>query len=381
MDFRSCPKDKRGFDEACVIVDRLTKRVISILCHKNVSAVDMAQLFLEYIYRWVGLPESILSDRGGQFVSSFWEELCLRLKIKRKLTSGQKPSTNGHTEIVNQYLAQKLRPFVNYYQDNWSELLPVIDFAYAVLEYESTGLSPFQVKRGYEPRVSFDWISPSKPRDKPQDQAEARRIARNLEQIWDYARGQTKLAQVKIKRQADKHRRPVDFKTEDWVYVTTKDWELDRPNRKFGDQWASPYEIIEQIGYAFKLRLPPTLRVHPVFAPEKLRKVTDLTPMPGQIRDPEPPMEVQGEPEWLVDKILSSCMYNKKLRYRVQWEGHPPDPAWYPVSNFRNAPVKLQEFHDQYPEKPGPPRRLANWLAAAANDEFLDEHNDDDLPV
>ncbi|KAI9034717.1 integrase catalytic domain-containing protein, partial [Aspergillus affinis] len=191
MDFRSCPKDKRGFDEACVIVDRLTKRVISIPCHKNVSAVDMAQLFLEYIYRWVGLPESILSDRGGQFVSSFWEELCLRLRIKRKLTSGQKPSTNGHTEIVNQYLAQKLRPFVNYYQDNWSELLPAMDFAYAVLEHESTRLSPFQVERGYEPRVSFDWASPSKPRDKPQDQAEARRIARNLEQIWDYARGQT----------------------------------------------------------------------------------------------------------------------------------------------------------------------------------------------
>ncbi|KAI9039180.1 Retrovirus polyprotein [Aspergillus affinis] len=235
----------------------------------------------------------------------------------------QKPSTNGYTEIVNQYLAQKLRPFVNYYQDNWSELLPAMDFAYAVLEHESTGLSPFQVERDYEPRVSFDWVSPSKPRDRPQDQAEARQTARNLEQIWDYAKG--------------------------------------RPSRKFDNQWAGPYEIIEQIGHAFKLRLPPTLQVHPVFAPEKLRKVTDLAPMPGQIRDPEPPIEIQGESEWL--------------------EGYPPDPAWYPASNFRNAPLKLQEFHDQYPEKPGSPRRLANWLAAAANDEFLDEHDDNDLPV
>ncbi|KAI9036655.1 integrase [Aspergillus affinis] len=254
MDFRSCPKDKHGFDKACVIVDRLTKRVISIPCHKNVSVMDMTQLFLKHIYRWVGLPESILSDRGGQFISAFWEELCLRLRIKRKLTSGQKPSTNGHTEIVNQYLAQKLRPFT----------------------------------------------------------------ARNLEQIWDYAKGQIELAQVKMKRQADKHRRPVDFKAENLVYVTIKDWELGRPSRKFGDQWAGPYEIIEQIGYAFKLRLPPTLQVYPVFVPEKLRKVTDLAPMPGQIRDPEPPIEIQGESEWLVDKILASRMYNKELRYRVQ---------------------------------------------------------------
>ncbi|KAI9041138.1 chromo domain-containing protein [Aspergillus affinis] len=259
-----------------------------------------------------------------------------------------------------------LSSFSNIYIDRWdcqSQSFRTVEtnFAYAVLEYESTGLSPFQVERGYEPRVSFDWVSPSKPRDRPHDQAEARQTARNLEQIWDYAKGQIELAQVKMKRQADKHRRPVDFKAEDLVYVTTKDWELGRPSRKFGDQWAGPYEIIEQIGHAFKLRLSPTLQVHPVFAPEKLRKVTDLAPMP--------------------DKIFASRMYNKELRYRVQWEGYPPDPAWYPASNFRNAPLKLQEFHDQYPEKPGPPRRLANWLAAAANDEFLDEHDDDDLPV
>ncbi|KAI9035398.1 uncharacterized protein KD926_003673 [Aspergillus affinis] len=80
-----------------------------------------------------------------------------------------------------------------------------------------------------------------------QDQAEARQTARNLEQIWDYAKGQIELAQVKIKRQADKYRRPVDFKAEDLVYVTTKDWKLGRLSRKFGDQWAGPYEIIEQI--------------------------------------------------------------------------------------------------------------------------------------
>ncbi|KAI9035909.1 integrase catalytic domain-containing protein [Aspergillus affinis] len=217
MDFRSCPKDKHGFDETCVIVDRLTKRVISIPCHKNVSAVDMAQLFLEYTYRWVGLPESILSDRGGQFVSAFWEELCLRPRIKRRLTSGQKPSTNGHTEIVNHCCRI------------WTSPTPSSNTS-------QPGFPLFQVERGYEPRVSFDWASLSQPRDRPQDQAGACRTACRLEQIWDYARGQIELAQVKMKQQTNKHRRLMDFKAEGWVYVTTKDWELGRPSRKFGDQ-------------------------------------------------------------------------------------------------------------------------------------------------
>jgi hypothetical protein len=58
---------------------------------------------------------------------------------------------------VNQYIAQRLRPFVSYYQDDWSEYLAIVDFAFAALPQETTGLSPFFVERGYEPRVSFDW--------------------------------------------------------------------------------------------------------------------------------------------------------------------------------------------------------------------------------
>jgi hypothetical protein len=58
---------------------------------------------------------------------------------------------------MNQYMAQRLRPFVSYYQGDWSERLPMIDFAQAVLPHESTGLAPAYVDSGYVPRTSFDW--------------------------------------------------------------------------------------------------------------------------------------------------------------------------------------------------------------------------------
>ena len=47
---------------------------------------------------------------------------------------------------MNQYIAQRLRPFVNHYQDNWSDLLPMVDFAQGVLEQSSIGLTPFEVE-------------------------------------------------------------------------------------------------------------------------------------------------------------------------------------------------------------------------------------------
>ena len=160
MDFRSFPKDRRGFDIVCVFVDRLTKRPISILCQKEIDAKGTARLFVDHVYRWVGLPESIVSDRGPQFVSGFWKEFCRILGIERKLSTAYHPQTDGQSEITNQYMAQRLRPFVNYHQDDWSDYLAMVDFAFAALPQETTGASPFFVERGYKPRVSFDWKPP-----------------------------------------------------------------------------------------------------------------------------------------------------------------------------------------------------------------------------
>jgi hypothetical protein len=54
---------------------------------------------------------------------------------------------------MNQFIRTKFRPFVNYFQNDWSVLLPYLDFAYATQSYKSTGLSPFEVELGYLPRM------------------------------------------------------------------------------------------------------------------------------------------------------------------------------------------------------------------------------------
>jgi transposase InsO family protein len=75
----------------------------------------MARLYIDAIFRHKGPPESIVSDRGPQFVSHFWKEFCRILGIKLKLSTAYHPQTDGQTEIINQYIDQRLRPFVNYY--------------------------------------------------------------------------------------------------------------------------------------------------------------------------------------------------------------------------------------------------------------------------
>ena len=186
MDFKSQPKDKHGFDNICVIVDRLSKQSISIPCYKTVTAEQLAQLFIQYVYRYYGPPDSIVSDRGPQFVSTFWNAFCTILGTKLKLSTANHPQTDGQTEIMNQYLDQRLRPFVNYYQDNWSELLPLMDYAQLTLPHSSLGtMSPYELLNGYPPRTSFDWTPPSNAPANTSiklSQERARAVASRMEQ-------------------------------------------------------------------------------------------------------------------------------------------------------------------------------------------------------
>jgi hypothetical protein len=122
-----------------------------------------------------------------------------------KLSTANHPQTDGQTEIVNQYTAQHLIPFVNYFQDNWSDLLPILDFAAAALVHESTGLSPFFIKRGFESRMSFDWTTMSTPQDLSVSQQQAQTMARRMEATWAWTKENIKKAQEAQKKQADKY--------------------------------------------------------------------------------------------------------------------------------------------------------------------------------
>ena len=113
MDFHELPKDRGGYDAVMILVDRFGKRPISIPCCKTITAKEAARLYIQYPYRIYGPPDTIVSDRRPQFISAFWDEFTCILGIKLKLSTAYHPQTDGQTEIANQYLDQKLRPFVN----------------------------------------------------------------------------------------------------------------------------------------------------------------------------------------------------------------------------------------------------------------------------
>jgi hypothetical protein len=63
------PKDRKGFDNIFIIVDRLSKKPILVPYYKTIRAKGLAEVYIYYVYRYYRVLDSIILDRGPQFVS------------------------------------------------------------------------------------------------------------------------------------------------------------------------------------------------------------------------------------------------------------------------------------------------------------------------
>ena len=112
-------------------------------------------LHILHVFSKHGVPSHVTSDCGTEFVSTFFRSLSKVLDMKIHFTSGYHPEGDGQTERANQTLKQYLQVYCNYQQSNWSDLLPIAEFAYNNAPNATTGLSPFYANKGYHLNLSI----------------------------------------------------------------------------------------------------------------------------------------------------------------------------------------------------------------------------------
>ena len=122
----------------------------------TINALGLAEVIIDVVVRHYGLSNSIVTDRGLLFTSKFWSLLCYFLGIKRRLSTTFYLQINDQIKKQNSTMEAYLRVFVNFEQNDWAQLFPMVEFAYNNAKNASTGHTLFKLNCGYHPCVFYE---------------------------------------------------------------------------------------------------------------------------------------------------------------------------------------------------------------------------------
>ncbi|CCO34988.1 Retrotransposable element Tf2 155 kDa protein type 3 [Rhizoctonia solani AG-1 IB] len=271
------PKCK-GNDSILVVVDRFSKMVHFIPCKETATAEDVAQLFLEHVWKLHGTPKQTVSDRDPTFNSKFLRALYKALHIAPSYTTTYHLQSDGQTEIKNQY---------------W---LPLAEFAHNNATSKATGKSPFEIVYGRSPM-----ISPALgPTGLPAADDRAKQLADTIQEV----QASIKWAQECYK-QADKGKQPPEFAPGDKVWLLASNIMSQWPNKKLDHKQYGPFSVLERIGsHAYCLALPETMKIRDVFQVSLLTAYKSDTEFKRHFTPPPPVITAEGKEEYQVGKFV-----------------------------------------------------------------------------
>lgn len=167
--------------------------------------------------------------------------------------------------------------------------------------------------------------------------------------ILDDLKGQLFRAQQKMKHWEDAHRREVKYEVGDWVYLKLQPYRQQslakRAFEKLAPRYYGPFEITQCIGkVAYKLNLPATSKIHPVFHASQLKAAIGGLPASPQL----PPqltadLVLEVEPEEILEVRNGKQGSSAVVEFLVKWKGLPSFEATW--EEFHALDQRFPLFH------------------------------------
>ena len=207
----------QGYNSISVVCNRMTKIVHFIPTTEKTSAEEVARLFQDNIQKLHNLPESIITNRGVQFIAGIIKKLNCILGIDTKLSTAYHPQTDSQTERMNQDLEQYLRMFIDHQQEQWPDWLVMAEFAYNNKVQTNMKVSLFKANNGRDLHMGF------KMRKKGKFE-KAEEFAMRMKEMHKKAEAVLKKSQEEMKKYANRKRSEVEkYQVWNWVLLSTKD--------------------------------------------------------------------------------------------------------------------------------------------------------------
>jgi len=181
------------------------------------------------------------------------------------------PQIDGQIKVTNCTLGTLLRALVKKNIKAWVELLPHVEFAFNWAPSKATGLSPFQIVYGKNPKVPLDLISIPTP---IKFSWEAEKRSKEIQDLHSHIWERLEKSNANAMSQANKHKKNVQYQPGDlvWIHLRKERFPSKRKS-KLMPRSDGPFEILEKIGSnAYEVDLPGEYGVSTTF------NVADLSP-------------------------------------------------------------------------------------------------------
>ena len=237
------PKTKSGSEYLLTIMCAST-RFPEAIPLRNIKTKTIVKALVKF-FTFVGLPKSVQSDQGSNFMSGIFQQVMYELGIRQYRSSAYHPESQGALERFHQTLKNMIRSYCFDTEKNWDEGIHLLLFAVRESVQESLGFSPFELVFGHTVRGPLKLL---KEKFLDEDESPLNLLQyvsdfRNrLTKASEVARSNLKQAQVKMKERYDLKTENRSFNPGDTVLAL-----LPIPGRPLQARYFGPYTVDKKV--------------------------------------------------------------------------------------------------------------------------------------
>jgi len=231
-----------------VVVDYFTKW-IEAKSLTTITAQQVQQFVWKDIICRYGVPHTIITDNGRQFIDKELAKFYTGLGIKHITSSVEHPQTNGQAEVANKVILVELRKRLDSAKGRWPEELVEVLWAYRCTPQSSTNKSLFSLVYGADAMIPVEIGEPTLCRELYDPTHNHQNMATHLDllpKLREKAQIRNLAAKQRAARKYNANLCPRSFTIEDLVWRMASS--ARKKDGKFSANWDGPYRIREDTG-------------------------------------------------------------------------------------------------------------------------------------
>lgn len=253
-----------------VVVDRLSKNAHFLPLSHPFTALEVAQCYLDQVFKLHGMPQTVVNDRDLLFLSEVWRELFRVHGTDLTMSTTYHPQTDGQTEATNKTLETYSRCMTVDTPHTWSKGLPLAEWWHNTTFHSAMNASPYEIIYGQPPPIHLPYLL---------GEGKSVVVDRSLqkrEEVINMLKFHLARAQHRMRQYTDSHRSVREFQIGDFVYLKLQPYRQHSLKNgmphKLSPRFYGPFRVLDKVDkVAYKLELPSNTTIHDVFHVSQLK--------------------------------------------------------------------------------------------------------------